>query len=76
MTNVGSRQLRKIKRRDIKRKGSQLGEIIDGIVREDMGVEIVGIETGDHMEAGQVGMTADPATGMGIVVEMWGQIIV
>ena len=75
MTSVGSRQLRKLERREIRRKGIQ-GEIIEGIVRGDMGVEIVGIEIGDHMEAGQVEMTADPATGMGIVVEMWGQIVV
>ena len=56
--------------------GIQLGEITEGIVRGDMVVEIVGTETGDHMEAGQVEMTADPATGMGILVEMWWQIVV
>ncbi len=75
MTSVGSRQLRKLERREIRRKGIQ-GEITEGIVRGDMGVEIVGTEIGDYMEAGQVEVMADPVTGMGRLVEMWWQIVV
>ena len=63
-------------RREIGRKGIQLGEITEEIVRGDIIIEIVGTEIGDRMEAGQVEMTADPVTGMGRLIEMWWQIVV
>ena len=71
MTKDGSRLLERLKKRKTDRRGIQLGETIGEIVQEGLMVEIAGTEIGDLMVAGQVEVMADPATGMGRLVEMW-----
>ena len=70
-----SRQLKRIKRKGIRGKGTPVGGTIGGAAREGMEIEIE-IEIGDPTEAGQVATVAGPATGTMMVAENAGQVIV